>query len=46
MEGAESFIELIDRLDSSYHGLIVGPVAENKKSYLEYLKNIVSKKPN
>lgn len=43
-KGAESFIELINRLDSSYHGLIVGPVAVNKKSYLEYLKNIVSKK--
>lgn len=31
-KGAESFIDLIESLDSSYHGLIVGPVAANKKA--------------
>ena len=43
-KGAESFIDLIESLDSSYHGLIVGPVATNKKSYLRNLKNLVQKK--
>ena len=43
-KGAESFIDLIESLDNSYHGLIVGPVAANKKSYLRDLKNLVQKK--
>ena len=43
-KGAESFIDLIESLDNSYHGLIVGPVAANKKSYLKNLKNLVQKK--
>jgi len=43
-KGAESFIDLIGSLDNSYHGLIVGPVADKKKAYLRSLENLVYKK--
>lgn len=43
-KGAEAFINLIEELDNSYHGLIVGPVAKNKKKYLADLKELVDRK--
>ena len=43
-KGAESFIDLIENLDNSYHGLIVGPVAKNKKKYLSMLKKLIHEK--
>ena len=42
-KGAESFINLLERLDDSFHGLIVGPSAKNKEGYLNELKDKISK---
>ena len=42
-KGAESFINLLERLDDSFHGLIVGPSAKNKEGYLKELKEKISK---
>ena len=41
-KGVAEFIELLSLLDSSYHGLIVGPTAKTKIKYLNKLQNKVS----